>query len=148
MNISVKELKDINEKKEKFLLLDVRTDAEVSKAVIPINSIHIPMNLIPEKLNTFNKNDNIIVYCKSGVRSKKVCEFLKANENYNKAGYVFLALLSIQFIANLFIESKRSSKFDDDDSDYEQYNDDEETEIDYVDVDGEYDVQNSTLYNA
>ena len=75
-------------------------------------------------------------------------EFLKANENYNKAGYVFLALLSIQFIANLFIESKRSSKFDDDDSDYEQYNDDEETEIDYVDVDGEYDVQNSTVYNA
>tara|TARA_Y100000748_G_scaffold72011_1_gene59080 strand:- start:556 stop:924 length:369 start_codon:yes stop_codon:yes gene_type:complete len=83
MNISVKELKDINEKKEKFLLLDVRTDAEVSKAVIPINSIHIPMNLIPEKLNTFNKNDNIIVYCKSGVRSKKVCEFLKANDFNN-----------------------------------------------------------------
>ena len=26
--------------------------------------------------------------------------------------------------------------------------DDEETEIDYVDVDGEYDVQNSTVYNA
>ena len=83
MNISVKELKDINEKKEKFLLLDVRTDAEVSKAVIPINSIHIPMNLIPEKLNTFNKNDNIIIYCKSGVRSKKVCEFLKANDFNN-----------------------------------------------------------------
>ena len=56
-------------------------------------------------------------------------EFLKANENYNKAGYIFLALLSIQFIANLFIESKRSSKFDDDDSDYEQYNDDEETKL-------------------
>ena len=64
MNISAKELKNINEKK-KFLLLDVRTDAEVSKAVIPINSIHIPMNLIPEKLENFNKNDHIIVYCKS-----------------------------------------------------------------------------------
>ena len=83
MNISVKELKDINEKKENFLLLDVRTDVEVSKAVIPINSIHIPMNLIPEKLENFNKNDNIIVYCKSGVRSKKVCEFLEANDFTN-----------------------------------------------------------------
>ena len=83
MNISVKELKDINEKKENFLLLDVRTDAEVSKAVIPINSIHIPMNLIPEKLENFNKNDHIIVYCKSGIRSKKVCEFLEANDFTN-----------------------------------------------------------------
>ena len=49
-------------------------------------------------------------------------EFLKENNNYNKACYAFLGLLSLQFIANLFIESKRAPG-DDDDSDY--YGDEE-----------------------
>ena len=49
-------------------------------------------------------------------------EFLKENNNYNKACYAFLGLLSLQFIANLFIESKHAPG-DDDDSDY--YGDEE-----------------------
>ena len=41
------------------------------------------MNEIPSKLSKINKNKEIIVYCKSGVRSSKVCEYLIQN-NYSK----------------------------------------------------------------
>ena len=61
-------------------------------------------------------------------------EFLKENNNYNKACYAFLALLSVQFIANLFIEAKRSDF--EDDSEYD----------DAGDFGGEYDDTN--LYNT
>eukprot|EP00943_MAST-04B_sp_MAST-4B-sp1_P005088 g5088.t1 len=61
-------------------------------------------------------------------------EFLKENNNYNKACYAFLALLSVQFIANLFIEAKRSDF--EDDSEYD----------DASDFGGEYDDTN--LYNT
>ena len=82
-NISVTQLKKKYESNEDFILLDVRTDSEVVKAQIPIDSIHIAMNKISEKINQLNKNDEIIVYCKSGVRSKKVCEYLNAHDFKN-----------------------------------------------------------------
>ena len=81
--ISVIELKKVCESKKHFTLLDVRTSIEVSKAKIAINSIHIPMNEIPIKMSDLNKNDDIIVYCKSGVRSKKVCDYLIDNNFKN-----------------------------------------------------------------
>ena len=78
-SISVNELKSLNENNEKFSLLDVRTDAEVLQSRIPINSIHIPMNEIPNRIIELDKNQNIIVYCKSGKRSQRVCDYLVQN---------------------------------------------------------------------
>ena len=82
-SISVQELKKLDENNEKIVLLDVRTDLEIAKAKIPIDSIHIPMNKIVEKMDKLNTNDKIIVYCKSGIRSKKVCEYLSENNFKN-----------------------------------------------------------------
>jgi len=82
-NISVTKLKKKYESNEEFILLDVRTDSEVVKTQIPIDSIHIPMNEIPQKISQLNNNDKLIVYCKSGVRSKKVCEYLAINNFKN-----------------------------------------------------------------
>ena len=82
-SISVNELKNINEKNDKFILLDVRTDAEVLQSKIPIDSIHIPMNQIPSRIIELNKNRNIIVYCKSGKRSQRVCDYLIQNDFKN-----------------------------------------------------------------
>ena len=31
---------------------------------------------IPNKINEFNKNDELIIQCKSGARSTQICEFL------------------------------------------------------------------------
>ena len=39
------------------------------------------MNTIPENLESLDKSKEIIVQCKSGIRSEKVCEFL-LNNNY------------------------------------------------------------------
>ena len=82
-SISVNELKSLNENNEKFSLLDVRTDAEVLQSRIPINSIHIPINEIPNRIIELDKNQNIIVYCKSGKRSQKVCDYLIQNNFKN-----------------------------------------------------------------
>ena len=80
------DVKTLNEKisnKDNFILLDVRTDSEYFLSNIE-GAIHIPMNDIPNKLNTIDKSKEIIVQCKSGKRSAKVCEYLELN-NYTNA---------------------------------------------------------------
>tara|TARA_Y100000590_G_scaffold55662_1_gene58281 strand:- start:840 stop:1160 length:321 start_codon:yes stop_codon:yes gene_type:complete len=77
------DVKTLNEKilnKEDFILIDVRTDSEYYLSNIK-HAIHIPMNSIPENLESLDKSKEIIVQCKSGIRSEKVCEFL-LNNNY------------------------------------------------------------------
>jgi len=72
------EVNELNKKftnKEDFILLDVRNLHEVLFSKIN-NSIHIPMNEIPERLDELDQNKEIIVQCKSGKRSAKVCEYL------------------------------------------------------------------------
>ena len=77
------DVKELNEKflsNEDFVLLDVRTDQEVFISTIK-GSIHIPMNDIPSRINELDEEKEIIVQCKSGKRSAKVCEFL-INNNF------------------------------------------------------------------
>ena len=69
--------KDVN-----FILLDVRTGNEVIVSKIP-KSLHIPMNEIANRFTELDKSTEIIVYCKSGKRSSKVCEFLINNQFNN-----------------------------------------------------------------
>ena len=79
---------DVNSLKEKLsnnddlILLDVRTDSEYYLSRIE-GSIHIPMQLIPKRINELDKNKEIIVQCKSGKRSAKVCEYLLQNDFKN-----------------------------------------------------------------
>ena len=79
---------DVNSLKEKlsnntdFILLDVRSDSEYYLSRIE-GSMHIPMQFIPQKINELDKNKEIIVQCKSGKRSAKVCEFLLQNDFKN-----------------------------------------------------------------
>ena len=76
MEKNVQELKVMLDNNEDFLLLDVRTENEVLVSKISDKSIHIPMNDIPNRLGELDSNKEIIVYCKSGKRSEKVCEYL------------------------------------------------------------------------
>ena len=72
---------DLNKKinnKDDFILLDVRNIEEVLFSKINL-SLHIPMNEISNRINELDKNKEIIVQCKSGKRSAKVCEFLIQN---------------------------------------------------------------------
>ncbi len=84
MNIPEINVNDLNLKftnNENFILLDVRTDQEVFISKIQ-GSIHIPMNDVPLRLDELNKEKEIVVQCKSGKRSAKVCEFL-LNNNFS-----------------------------------------------------------------
>ena len=79
LEINVKQLKTMLDQKKDFILLDVRTEHEVLTSSISPNAIHIPMNEIPNRVNELDKNKEIIVQCKSGKRSAKVCEYLSQN---------------------------------------------------------------------
>jgi len=56
-------------------LLDIRSDAEVMHGMLP-NSTHLPMQMIPASLTEFPRDRDIVLYCRSGVRSFHACTFL------------------------------------------------------------------------
>jgi adenylyltransferase/sulfurtransferase len=58
-------------------VLDVRTQTERDE--YHIESIHIPLNKLSERYNKIPDNKNLLVYCKSGVRSKLAIEILEKN---------------------------------------------------------------------
>ena len=62
----------------KVTLLDVRTPLEFNSGNVK-GSINIPMNEVPKRLDQIRNLEPMIVFCKSGVRSQKVLEFLKNN---------------------------------------------------------------------
>ena len=83
----MQELKEMIDSKSNFILLDVRSDNEVLVSKIN-SSIHIPMHEIPNRLNEIDKDKLVIVQCKLGQRSAKVCEFLIEN-NYKYHQYYY-----------------------------------------------------------
>ncbi|WP_140487318.1 HesA/MoeB/ThiF family protein [Flavobacterium sp. GSA192] len=58
------------------LFLDVRNEEELPKISLP-NSIQIPLSDLEENLDQLDSNKTILVYCQSGMRSKKAVEILK-----------------------------------------------------------------------
>lgn len=76
--ITVQELKSLMNNDSKVTILDVREPFEIAIAKIP-NTIHIPMRDVSAHLNEFDTDSDIIVHCKSGVRSEKICRLLLEN---------------------------------------------------------------------
>lgn len=68
-------LEQVNANLEMYNLLDVREDWE--REQYHINGEHIPLNLLPERYGEINTNRPIVVYCKSGIRSKRAITFLE-----------------------------------------------------------------------
>jgi rhodanese-related sulfurtransferase len=69
-------------------LIDVRTEAEHAQAKIE-GSTHIPLHLLPLKLQDLKGSQPIVFYCRSGARSAQACAWLMSQgiENvYNLAG--------------------------------------------------------------
>lgn len=60
-----------------YNVLDVRTRAE--REQFAINSIHIPLDEISARLDEIPKNKSLMVYCASGIRSKKAIDILIKN---------------------------------------------------------------------
>lgn len=75
--ISVQELKNKIEKKDDFQLIDVREIQEFE--IANIGGELIPLNSILENQHKISKTKQVIVHCKSGVRSAKAIEQLQQN---------------------------------------------------------------------
>lgn len=66
IDISSLEAKKMYDNKIKFI--DVREEAEHENARIP-NTILIPMSEISERLKEIPKNEEVVIYCRTGNRS-------------------------------------------------------------------------------
>lgn len=77
-SITTDELKNKLLESKPVQIVDVRTDEETAMGYIP-NANLIPMDTIPDNLNSFNKNEIYYIVCAGGVRSAKVVEYLEAN---------------------------------------------------------------------
>jgi sulfur-carrier protein adenylyltransferase/sulfurtransferase len=79
--ISVKELKSRLDTKEthndNFLLLDVREPYEFQ--IAQIGGYLIPQNDVANRLGELDPAREVVVHCRSGARSQKIAELLKAN---------------------------------------------------------------------
>ena len=81
--ITVEELKKKIDNKEKFILLDVREPVETR--ISTIGGELIPLKDLPHRMNELNKNDEIIVYCRTGHRSHNAVQFLREKAGFKKA---------------------------------------------------------------
>lgn len=78
----------LEENPEEIVLLDVRTEGEYNDEYIP-GAINIPKDVLENRIGELNKSKTIIVYCKSGSRSRTASETLAQHgfENvYNMIG--------------------------------------------------------------
>lgn len=84
-HVSMDDIVQIMEENENYIILDVRTIAEYNEGHIP-NAICIPNETIDENVvnKLPDKNQMILVYCRSGNRSRQAAEKLK------KLGYTNL----------------------------------------------------------
>ena len=84
-HVSMNDIVQIMEENENYIILDVRTLEEYTQGHIP-NAICIPNETIDESVvnKLPDKNQMILVYCRSGNRSKQAAEKLK------KLGYTNL----------------------------------------------------------
>tara|TARA_A100001015_G_scaffold88830_1_gene98790 strand:+ start:335 stop:664 length:330 start_codon:yes stop_codon:yes gene_type:complete len=80
--ITVSDLsKKINDNDD-FILIDVRTDDEYNFSNIK-QAKHIPLDQLPQKFATLNKNKEYVLQCRSGGRSYKAAQIMKKN-GFNK----------------------------------------------------------------
>ena len=72
------------------VLLDVRTDAEIARGMIP-GARHIPLNQLPARYTELDSRAVTVVYCQSGARSAQACNWLAEKgftQPYNLQGGV------------------------------------------------------------
>ena len=62
----------------KTSIVDVRTSDEFTDSRVE-GSVNIPLNLVPENIETLKKMQPLVLCCAAGVRSGQAMEFLKFN---------------------------------------------------------------------
>lgn len=63
-------------RKNKFQILDVREVGELIQGQLPFN-FHIPLSVLENKYEQLSQETPLLIYCQSGARSFKACQFLQ-----------------------------------------------------------------------
>lgn len=66
--------------KEDFQLIDVREQHEFD--ICNLNGALIPMGEIPDNIEKISKEKPVVIHCRSGARSGRICEYLESNFGY------------------------------------------------------------------
>jgi len=74
--IEVTEVKEKLDRGDKFVLLDVREPHEYDICNIPAAKL-IPLGQVAQRLNELDPEADIVIHCKSGMRSARACGILK-----------------------------------------------------------------------
>jgi adenylyltransferase/sulfurtransferase len=74
--IEVTEVKAMLDRGDNFVLIDVREPHEYKICNIPAAKL-IPLGEVPQRLHELDKGADIVIHCKSGMRSAKACGILK-----------------------------------------------------------------------
>ena len=74
--IDVQTLRDWQEAGRKVRLVDVRSPAEFAQGVIPGCEL-MPLHLLPLKAGELPRDEEIVLYCRTGARSAQACAFLQ-----------------------------------------------------------------------
>ncbi len=72
------EVNDLISNSDSLVKIDVREKVELAHGIME-GSIHMPMQEIPDQINTLeqHKNDTILIICRSGMRSHQVGQFME-----------------------------------------------------------------------
>ena len=62
----------------KTSIVDVRTTEEFENSSVK-GSVNIPLNLVPDNIETLKKMQPLVLCCAAGVRSGQAMEYLKIN---------------------------------------------------------------------
>jgi sulfur-carrier protein adenylyltransferase/sulfurtransferase len=74
--IEVKDVKAMQDRGDNFVLIDVREPHEYRICSIPGSKL-IPLGEVPQRMGELDKAADIVVHCKSGMRSAKACGILR-----------------------------------------------------------------------
>lgn len=81
--MTVDDLKAKLDKKDKFILLDVRESHELEIASIKgAAPVHIPLGQLPQRFTELDKSQEVAVLCRSGGRSAQATHYLRL-QGYN-----------------------------------------------------------------
>jgi sulfur-carrier protein adenylyltransferase/sulfurtransferase len=78
--ISAQELKQWMDEKKDFQLIDCRETFEFEE--LNIGGELIPMNTIPANLDKIRTDVDVVIHCRSGVRSGNVIQWLNENHGF------------------------------------------------------------------
>jgi rhodanese-related sulfurtransferase len=79
-SINVQELKNLQASSTPFQLIDVREMNE--RAICTLGGTLIPMNQIPLRINEISKDQQVVIYCRAGMRSASVIQYLEHQDDF------------------------------------------------------------------